>query len=273
MKKLMRILLTVLVLMLPSAALAAPHVFDNADVFTDAEELEISDAVTAFITETGMDYAVVTIDLNIGSRTHHDVAREYYLQLDLGTGDDSSGALYMLNMNKANRAETIYVDGKMMYYLTDDRQESVLDQSNPLLVRGEYKAAVIAAINSVEGFVKKGIPEGQYIYDEETGTMVTAPYKTITGTELLIGAAAALLIGFIFVLTVFSRYKLKGSTYHYDYRANSDMEMNESTDQYLNTTVTRTRRAQSNGGGGGGFGGGGRTTMSGGGGSSSSRGF
>ena len=258
-KKNVRVLAFLLLLLLPLFALAAQErVYDNAQVFSTSEEQQITDAVDAFIAETGMDYAVVTIDQDIGSQTHHEVAREYYFRLGLGAGDDASGALYYLNFNSANRYEYLYTNGKMIDYMTDERIESALDQSNPKLQQGLYAQGALAMIAAVQSYVKQGIPEGQYRYDSETGERLTSFYKVVTPTEALIGGGVCLLIGLAFVLVVRSRYKLKGSTYHYDYAANSDLTMTESDDQYLRTTVTRTRRAQSSGGGGGrGFGGGG----------------
>lgn len=314
MKRLTRILLVLLLLALPAWALAAPHVFDNADVFTDAEEQEISDAVTAFIADTGMDYAVLTARRSLGSQTDHELAREYYRSLGLGAGDDSTGAMYMLNMFEDNRYEYLYTDGKMIDYMTDARVELALDQSNPLLKQGLYKEGVLAMLAAVKSFVEQGIPSNQFRYDVDTGKVLTvsesadAPawmatvqqsliqnnpegewrydpatdkvyyvrFHALTATELLIGAGAALLIGLAFVLAVSSRYKLKGSTYRYDYHANSDLNMTESTDQYLRTTVTRTRRVQASGGGGGGggfSGGGGGSGVSSGGGGGGGRGF
>jgi uncharacterized protein len=288
----------VLVLALPMSALARQRVYDYAQIFSAAEKQEITDAVDAFIGETGMDYAVVTTDQDIGGQTHHEIARDYYRTLVLGAGEDASGALYYLNMNLINRYEYLYTDGKMIDYMNDARIGLALDQSNPKLRDGLYKEGALAMIAAVQSFVKQGIPsnqfrydvdtgeilsvnesadapawmntvqkyliqnnpEGEYRYNPETDTVYFVRKPVITVPELLVGAGACLLIGLAFALIVSSRYKLKGSTYRYDYRANTNLTMTESTDQYLRTTVTRTRRVQASGGGGGhggGFGGGG----------------
>lgn len=258
MKRTTRVLAVLMLVSLPLMAAAQERVYDYAQVFSAAEEQEITEAVDAFIEETGMDYAVVTINQQLGGQTQHELTREYYRNLGLGTGDDASGALYCLNFYINNRYEYLYTDGKMIDYMTDARIERALDQSNPKLREGLYAEGALAMIAAVQSFVKQGIPEGQYRYDTETGERLTSPYKVITLTEALIGAGVCLLIGLAFALIVSSRYKLKGSTYHYDYAANSNLTMTESDDQYLRTTVTRTRRVQSSGGGGGrGFGGGG----------------
>ncbi len=261
-----RVLALLLLLLLPATAAAQQRVFDNAQVFSAAQEKEIAAAVDSFIAETGMDFAVLTTSEALGSQTDHTLARSYYRSLGLGTGDDASGALYTLNMYPDNRYEYLYTDGQMINYMTDRRVEDALDQSNPRLRDGEYAQGALAMIAAVKGFVSQGVPEGQYQYNVETGERLTSFYKVITSTEALVGAGGCLVIGLIFVLVVNSRYKLKGSTYRYDYNANADVNMTDSDDQYLRTTVTRTRRVQTTGGSGGGGGGGGSGVHSGGGG-------
>jgi uncharacterized protein len=315
MKQLTKALILLILLLVPLSAVAQERVYDYAQVFTTAEKQEITDAVNAFIGDTGMDYAVLTVDRDIGSQTHYEVAREYYRSLGLGTGEDHSGALYYLNFNTLNRYEYLYTDGQMIDYMNDVRIELALDQSNPLLKQELYADAVLTMITVVKNYVAQGIPsnqfrfdadtgeilsvnesadapewmktvqsnmikgnpEGEYRYDPETDTIYFVKKKHITMTELLIGAAVCLLIGAAFILTVASRYKLKGSTYHYDYYANSNVDMKDSDDQYLRTTVTRTRRVQTGGGGGGrggGFsGGGGGSSVHSGGGGGGGRGF
>jgi uncharacterized protein len=268
MKNVTRALVLLLLLLLPLAAGAQQRVYDDADVFSAAEEQQITTAVDAFVEETGMDYAVLTVNESLGSQTEFELARAYYRSLGMGTGDDASGALYCLNFYTSNRYEYLYTDGQMINYMSDARVESALNQSNPLLKQGLYAQGALAMLAAVQGYVRQGIPEGGYLYSVETGERLSSYYKVITSTEALIGAGACLLIGLVFVLIVSSRYKLKGSTYRYDYAANSDVNMTDSDDTYLRTTVTRTRRMQNTGGGGrgGGFGGGGSGVHIGGGG-------
>lgn len=73
---------------------------------------------------------------------------------------------------------------------------------------------------------------------------------------MLVCLAIAAVVGFCFVATVKSRYKLKGSTYDYSFRENSAVRITDRADDYLRTTTTRTRKADPpSGGSGGGFGG------------------
>lgn len=293
MKRIMRALAMAMLLLLPLTAAAQQRVFDNAQVFTAAEEQKITEAVDAFIAQTGMDYAVVTVNQQLGSQTQHELARDYYRSLGLGTGDDASGALYCLNFYTSNRYEYLYTDGRMIDYMTDARVESALDQSNPLLKEGQYADGALAMLAAVQYFVSQGVPSNQFRYDTDTGKILSVSdsadspawmstvqsnldqvnpdgeyrydpatdkvyyvrYRSLTAAEMLIGGVISLLVGLGFSLIVSSRYKLKGSTYHYDYNTNANVNMTDSDDTYLRTTVTRTRRVQASGGGGRGGGG------------------
>jgi uncharacterized protein len=246
------------------AAASGGRVFDKADLFTAAEEQEIGSAITAFQQATGMDFVVLTSDETQDEDSQQKVSDDFYDQGGFGLDDEHSGALYYVDMY--NRQEYVSTTGAMIDYMTDARIELALDQSNPNLRAGRYAAAALAMIAKVREFVKAGIPEGQYRYDVVTGERLTARHKVLTVNEIIAGAAICLIIGLIFVLIVQSRYKLKGSTYRYDYAANADVKMLESTDEYLRTTVTRTRKAPPPGSGGGGGGGGGSGVHFGGGG-------
>jgi len=244
-----------------TAALASSgadtRVYDRADLFTAAEEQEIANAITAFQQATNMDFVVLTSDESHGDSSQQTVADAFYDNGGFGLDNENSGALYYIDMYA--RQEYISTTGAMIDYMTDERIEQALDVSNPNLRIGQYAEAALAMIAKVQAFVAAGIPEGQYRYDVITGERLTARHKVLTASEMLLGAVIGLVIGLIFVLIVQARYKLKGSTYRYDYAANASVKMLESRDDYLRTTVTRTRKAPppGSGGGGRGFGGGG----------------
>lgn len=238
------------------AATSSQRVFDQGNLFTSKEEDQISAAIAAFQKATGMDFVVVTSNEAHGNASQQSIADAFYDKGGFGLDADHSGVLYYIDMYE--RQNYISTTGAMIDYLPDARISDALDIVSPKLTSGQYANAVLSLISTVQGFVKSGIPEGQYRYDVVTGQMLTARHKVLTGTEMLVGGVICLAVGLIFVGVVKSRYKLKGSTYHYDYATNAEVDMKESRDDYLRTTVTRTRKApppSSNGGFGGGGGG------------------
>lgn len=236
------------------AAVTQTRIFDRAGLFTSAQKETIANAIADFQKATKMDFVVVTSNEAHGDASQQAIADSFYDKGGFGLDTEHSGMLYYIDMYE--RQEYISTTGAMIDYLTDERISQALDQGYPLLHSGLYADAVLAQIAKATQFVKAGIPEGQYRYDILTGQQLTARHKALTSTEALVGAGLCLLIGLIFVGGVSARYRLKGSTYRYDYAANAEMDMKESRDDFIRTTVTRTRKAPPPGKSGG-FGGGG----------------
>lgn len=236
------------------AAVTEERVFDRAALFTAEEAQALRTAIADFQSATGQDFVVVTSSEAHGDSSQQQIADAFYEKGGFGLDADHSGALYYIDMY--GRQEYLSTTGAMIDYMTDERIEKALDQSNPNLRAGRYADAAQAMLAAVRGFVKAGIPEGQYRYDVVTGQMLTARHKVLTSTEMLVGGVLCLVIGLIYIGAVKGRYRLKGSTYRYDYTANAEVDLTESRDDYLRTTVTRTRKAPPPGSGGrGGFGG------------------
>jgi len=250
-----------------SGALAASseRVFDPAGLFTTAEKAEIRSAIADFQQATKLDFVVLTNKNEQASDSQQKIADDYYDQGGFGLDSDHSGALFYIDMY--NRQEYLSTTGAMIDYLTDERVNNALDVGYTSLHTGDYAQAVLNVLAKVKSYVKAGIPEGQYRYDVLTGQMLTARHKVLTGTEMLVGGVLCLLIGLIFIGIVKSRYQLKGSTYHYDYTDNAKVDLTESSDDYLRTTVTRVPKGPPPGSNGG-FGGGGSGVHMGGGGMS-----
>ncbi len=242
-----------LLLGLALSALAAPRpVVDGAGLFTAAQEAELRTQIETFREKTDMDFAVITSsDAHEGSAA--EVADALYEKGGYGLGDDASGALFYIDMYQ--REYYLCTTGAMIDYVTDERLESALDACAPSMGRGDYAGAAQRMLKAVQRYAEQGIPEGQYRYDVLTGRRLTARHKRLTPGETLVCALIAAAVGLIFVKSVEGRYKLKGSTYAYDFRDNSLVKLTGQTDDYLRTTTTRTRKPdppRSGGHGGGG---------------------
>ena len=71
--------------------------------------------------------------------------------------------------------------------------------------------------------------------------------------ETAVCAVLAAVAGLAFVVLVKRRYRLKGSTYSYDFRDNCDVTITGRVDDYIRTTTTQARKPdppRSSGGGG-----------------------
>lgn len=242
-----------LMLCLAAGALAdGRRVVDDAGLFSAAQERELEELIEAFQEKTGMDFVIYTSSAaHEGSQQQ--VADGLYDLGGYGLGEDASGILYYIDMYE--RIPYLTTTGAMIDYMTDERIDDAHERCYRYLASGDYAGAAERMISTVEGYVARGIPEGQYRYDVVTGRRLTARHKALTLGELLVCGLGALVAALLFVKTVEGRYRLKGSTYEYQFRENGQMHITGQTDDYLRTTTTRARRSPppSSGGGGGGM--------------------
>ncbi len=256
MKRFLAILSVLLLLAAPAlAAQSDTRVFDQAKLFSSSEARELSQAIAAFQQKTGMDFVVVTSREEHEEASQMEIADAFYERGGFGLDAENSGVCYYIDMYE--RQEYLSTTGVMQDYMTGKRIEGALDQSNPNLRAGRYADAALAMLNAVETYIGQGIPEGQYRYDIITGERLTARHKALTAGEIGVSVIVGVIAAAIFAAIVHARYKLKGSTYRYDYTDHSDVNITDRRDDYLRTTTTRTRKDPPPSSGGGGHGGGG----------------
>ncbi len=248
------IALLALGMLIPSAFAEGERVFDSGNLFSPDEEAAIAEAIKDFQAETGMDFAVCTSASSQGGKSPQQIADAFYLKAGFGFGEELDGGLYYINMH--DRDHYLATSGKLIDYMTDSRVESAISICQLYLTRGDCAGGALKMIETVKKYYKLGIPEGQYQYDVITGKPLTKRHKALTTSEILVSVIIAVAVGLIFAASVRSSYKLKGSTYDYDFRRNSTVDVTQSSDDYLRTTTTRTRKAEPPKGGGS-FGGGG----------------
>lgn len=216
------------------------RIFDYAELLTPTEERVLTDEIAAFQKDTGMDFVLLTSDGDF-SGDPQSVADDFYDEHGFGLDAENSGVLYYIDMEE--RWHYLSTTGRMIDYLTDARIESAIESCKRYLSAGDYAGGVSAMIGQARNAIGRGIPEDQYRYDVLTGERLTARHKALTSTEMIISAAIAALVGFCFCTIVKSRYRLKGSTYSYNFQQNSEADIYERSDDYLRTTTTRTRKS------------------------------
>ena len=252
--------LLLIVFLLPcSLALGAgqQRVFDEAQLFSAEEVQSLEAAIATFQKDAGMDFVVYTSmkDHGTSDSDYEAAADDYYDHGGFGFGEEYDGLLYYLNMNY--RIQTISTAGRMIDFLTDERINHILDASYDKLRAADYAATAQITLDRVMDYVKAGIPEGQYRYDVITGQQLTPRHKALTMNEILVSALIALVVGWGVTRITTGSYQLKGSTYRYNYRDNTNVKLTAKDDNFLRSSTSRTKKVQSSGGGSsGGFGGG-----------------
>lgn len=240
---------------LPDASADTSRIRDDADLFTSAEEMQIAQRIAQFQKNTGMDFVVMTSDRPHDGISVAQLADDFYDYGGFGLDEENSGVAYHIDMYE--RTHYISTTGVMIDIMTDGRIDTAINSNTRYLSGGQYAQGVLNMLDMVERYYRAGIPEGQYQYDVLTGQVLTAGHKALTGGEIGLGAIIGIVVGAIFYGSVHGSYKLKGSTYSYDVRNNSMLNMTDTEDTYTHTTTSRVRKPEPPRSSGGGFGGGG----------------
>ena len=197
----------------------ADFVYDDAELFTQSEADSIS---------TSQEYGENTFD-------------------QYATGMD--GVAFVIDMD--NREIAVVHFGEANRYYTDERVESILDEGFNYMGDAEYADAMKAMIDEAEYYYGKGVPSGQYNYDEETGEDDYYEKNTLTWFEILITLLVALGIGGAFCGITIGKYRLHFDKYKYDYHKNSHVNLTNRTDRFVNQVVTHRHIQRESSGGGG----------------------
>ena len=225
-----------------AATETAENVTDGADLLTDEEETVLSEEVSELEAKTGWDiFVVTTADAEGKSATAY--ADDFF---DENTAEDASGVVLLIDMD--NREVYISTCGESIRYLTDKRQDAIFDECYDEVVDAEYFSCFGTMLYDVEYYYDKGIEEGQYNYDTETGER--SYYHGISLMELAGALIIAVIVGVVFYVFIVGKYRLKFNTDKYDYHKYGKVNLTHRQDQLVNVTHTQ-RRIQSSSGGGG----------------------
>lgn len=240
-------------------AQASGVITDNAELFTESEKVELQSQLDALSEKTGWMAVIYTnydgYDAdNIKPHTNRYYADNY--------GKTTAGV--MLTIDMEGRAVDFRTKGDAMYYFSDNRVDTILDDVQGCLKEGLYYDAATLFISYSSHYYDDGIPEGESnenidIQEKEDNALlyVLRHYGIIFGVVALVTAT-------IVVFVVAHKYKNNGKEGTYDLRSNSVTNLTERQDIFLTKHVTVTTESSSSGGsssgsssGGGGSSGGG----------------
>ncbi len=234
------------------------YIFDNAGLFTDDERLALEERFAAISADINMQITALTLN-GEADGDYVDYGKSFFTEHQLGFGKNQDGAMLIIDM--AERKYDIITHGKMIVYMTDKRIDSLLDDLLDAMSAGDYLSALDTFGSGILANYQKGVPKGQYEYDEDTGKIIR--YKSLTALEIGLAGILAIAAGAAAFFTVSRRYNMQGKVYTYHFQENSSLTLSESTDIKTNEFVT-TRRIPKKTSSGGGGSGGGRSTTSGG---------
>jgi len=215
------------------------RVFDQADLFSEEEEQALEDQIAEIKSRARLDLVVVTTE-DAQGKASRSYADDFYDTGGFGIGKNYDGMLFLIDMD--NREIYISTAGAMQRFLTDSRIESMLDHAYDYVQRGDYAGAATQAMEDAESWYHKGIPGGQYLYDEETGEI--SRYHSIRWYELLFALGVAGFCGWGACIKVRREYAMKrehqqAAGYHLAYRANARFAFRNQGDRLADSFVTQ----------------------------------
>lgn len=242
------LLLLVLAAVAPFVSAVPQKVFDEADLLTESQIASLEEQMNALISQLDLDLVVVTTD-DTGGKTSRAYADDFYDNGGFGVGSDKRGVLFLIDMD--NRQAYLSTCGKGIDYLTDARIDRILDGVVAKLKAEDYYGAAQVFLSKTKGYVKSGVPDNQYRYDEDTGKVTsTQRSRALTGGEVLLCLGMGLTAGLITAGIVAVKYKLKYKESAYPYREKSRVRMTDREDIFVRRYITSHRIETHSGGGG-----------------------
>lgn len=249
-----KLMLALFLLLTVCASAEGQQVVDHAGEMTAEEIAVITEVIDDIEQKYQVDIVVLVTDKTPTLSYYEDNTRvenfghDFYDYGGYGVGEDASGMLYMIDVK--NRIQTISGSGKMMLYITDEREEDIFYVTGRYLSVDDWGGASLAAVRKIRDFMGRGIPEGAYLYDEATGRVLTSGVKRLELHEIVLAVIVGGVAAVLLYVIVSSSYGLKGSTYTYDLASQASCSITEADEQFLRESVSRVARSTANSSGG-----------------------
>ena len=223
---------------------ASLKIYDYADLFSENEEKQLYDAVTAFIEKNNMDMAIVTIKYN-PERQAMVYADDFYDYNEFGKNASNDGVLFLIDMD--TREMWISTTGDAINRLNDREIDRILDKCYNKITAKEYFECANEFIKHTDILIKS------------TGSQTTFS-PAFNPEQILIGAAGGAIVGMIYYAMGSSKHRLirrENRARNYE----SKLNLTTNTDILVHHTVNRVYSPQTTSSGSGGFGGGGGSSI------------
>ena len=226
---------------------------DDASLLLETEQTEITLMLEDASVQTGWDVVIYTNYNGIDEYDIEDYTNEYYDDHGFGIGDSKSGII--LNVDMSSRQMYIITKGDVMYYVSDERNDNMLDAVQAELADGNYYEACDTFVQYTVDYYEKGKPTSGTFTNVKINEKMDHPvsYSLIHYgiPSFIFGALIALLT----VLIIKYKYKNNGKENIYDLASNSKTTLTNKEDIFLTKSVSVTTIESSSGGSGGSSGG------------------
>ena len=214
----------------------APHVVDDADMFTDAEEAALSEKIASIIAAHGYDLVLYTAPSTYGLN-HRILAADFYQFCGYGTGDDYSGSVLLICMDPADRGWYTAACGAARDYYTSESINRIDDIIEPLMLDGDYYGAMEQYFNAVD-----------YLYAHGEPPKEPASF----GFSAICGIILGVIVGFVAMAVLVAQMKpVRRAAHAADYLVPGSFRLGAKQDHYLYSTVSKHLRPKNTSSSGG----------------------
>ena len=209
---------------------STPRLVDDADIFTDEEEAELTAKLDSLRENFPQSDFVVFTDNSSYGLDHDVYAPDFYVFNGYGVGDDYNGVILLICMEEGNRGWYIWGTGGCEKLFQSDANIDHLNSTiSPYLRDGEYAQGVSAYLDDLNVLFSKGhFPKG---------------IRPLVVIGALLGG---LVIGFIVRAVLESEMNNVHEAVQADrYLDTGSVQLRHSADYFLYRTVNRVKREKS----------------------------
>lgn len=223
------VMISLLLMAFPSAGLdTGLKVYDDANLFTNAEESSLREKAQRIAYEKNMDVVVVTTYNTLG-KTSMEYADDFFDYNGFGYGSGYDGILLLIDME--HRIAWISTSGRAIRIFSDRRIDKILDKMEGHLKENRFYEAANAFLNEVEYYLSGGFK------------------KSVRYIPVYLGisfAAAGISVG-----VMGSHNKGRKTVTANTYLVPDSLRLRENRDVYIRTSVTRREISSGASGGSG----------------------
>lgn len=222
---------------------SVPRLVDDADLLSDSEEASLLARLDEISSRQQFDVVIVTVD-SLGDYYYVDYADDYFDYNGFGFGENFDGALLLISMEPGNRVCYISTCGYGLTALDDSTIDRMLDDIvDDHLADGEYNEAMNRFADLCDYFVAQA-------KDGHPGELPRVPFSSALSSALALGLLLGLIVAAIRVLIL--KHSMKSVRRQHgagNYVRAGSLNLTASSDLYLYSTVSRSKREQSSSGG------------------------
>ncbi len=234
--------LSILVLLPVQAQSALPRVTDQADVLSSEEESSLREKLDEISKRQKVDVVAATVNSLEGMHVQN-YADQFYYENNYGYGENKDGILLLISMEDGDWS--ISTTGFCTTAFTDVGLDHISEKFLPMLKEGKYYDGFLEYADLCDDFLTKAY--SGTAYDSHNLHKKSVSPFWIPGS-FIIGFIGTLFIAFI-KKSELKSVKLRASAR--EYANEGSMSLTESTDRFINRTVTTRKIVKNDESGGG----------------------